>query len=447
MAREKTPYQQSIEDTRAKYPPPAYQEKRIPPTPPSVATPVVSPRTTNDAAAAYLRPPAAPQPGPIMMAVQDVADAARRGAQTSPEAAAGMAVREAVVAPVSRVGEVVHNAVKGVHNRARGVYEGAVDIASRGIEAGRALVTGTPGPITTAAASAPVSASAPAPAAPGAVPQTGVIRGSIPSAMPQPTPANGQAANGTTAEGQPAAADGAPAATVSPHLGPRNVSISILPEEATPSLRRDPVDPNASILASLNDGTWSGMLAARTMAKRLDADRTAAVAAQNAATARFGAETGRMGTISEAAARSLNARSGAARDAAQIALVNEQVKAQQVEIRKREQLETLNKELNDPNTTGERRKQIERELVILHGRQPVEQKSQVQTVSVYDPVTGQKTGEKVVERGQDGTWRDVTPGAQKPQQQGAGRTYVEGKTYVDGNGNKAVYRNGKFEPK
>jgi hypothetical protein len=65
------------------------------------------------------------------------------------------------------------------------------------------------------------------------------------------------------------------------------------PYAPTPSLEPIAQDPNAAILAQLNNGTWSGMMNARTMAKRLDADRAAAVAAQ-------GAETNRLGTLASA---------------------------------------------------------------------------------------------------------------------------------------------------
>lgn len=93
---------------------------------------------------------------------------------------------------------------------------------------------------------------------------------------------------------------------------------------STPSLQPMPAaDPNAAIMASANDGTWSGMINANKMAKRLDATRAAQVAQTQAATGQVNAVTGQQNADS---AR-ITALTGAQTGAAQAGLIGENIKA------------------------------------------------------------------------------------------------------------------------
>lgn len=291
----------------------------------------------------------------------DIASEYNRGAAVSPAAGVGLAAREALVSPVSRVGGALADAGKAALN-----FAGRV--ASPIADAARAFVSGTP-PAPDVA-----TAAVPAPAAP-----QGIISGSMGPVSPV-VPA--------TAPVTPTA----PGATlpVAPNGPQRRVTINYVGDQqpAAP-------DPTAQILALQNNGTWSGMLNAKTLAKRLDADRAAKVAAQNADTLRM-----------EANQRASSASATNAKTAAETGLIEQNAQAAQYTQQQKQQIDAMTREMADPATPPARRKLLEQQLVAIHGRNPTQ--PQVHATPIFD-ATGQKVGERLNERQADGSWKDVTP--------------------------------------
>jgi hypothetical protein len=361
----------------------------------------VSPRTPDAATAAYSAELGArgqaPQPSvvPIIAGAidagsnirADVAGAYREGAATSVPAGVGMAAREAIVSPVSRAGGVIANMAGRAQQAAMGVI-GPI------VEAGRAFITGSP---------------APAPAAPAATaaPQTGVIRGSFGPAPGAFGPARAPGAAAAPAAAAPAVPGTPQGQTMTPaaqtNLAPRRVPLIAAPMEGTAAPAVDPnVAVNARISELMNDGTWSGMFNAKALARRTDADRAAGVAAVNATSGRMSAESGRIGAIAQMA----NANTAALREEASAGLITEQTKAAKYETDRRAKVDTLTAEMVNPATKPDRRKEIERQLVAMGGKNPAEPK--IHASPIYDAL-GQKTGEKILERQSDGSWKDVSP--------------------------------------
>lgn len=226
-----------------------------------------------------------------------VGDDISRAFKRAPNIASGLgaATREAVVGPVSygigAIGDMVKAPAEAATDFARGLTGSPTAPAPR--PAAPAVAT----PATVAPlAGATASAAAPAPVQPAGGMQWSTADngtrtltgdGPAPQMMAISTAARGdqlRRAYAPTADGAPVA--GAPA-----------------------------VDPNSAILASMNDGTWSGMLNAKMMARRLDATRQNDVARTAAATGQYNAETGR-----------LSAMSNVAKTGADIALTGEHLK-------------------------------------------------------------------------------------------------------------------------
>jgi hypothetical protein len=291
---------------------------------------------------------------------------------------------------------------------------GAVPAASAAYDEAKTSAVGAAQPIIAAAAD---------PVFKFAEGLTGTSAGGLapsPAPAPAPAPAGGPAPGG----GLPGAGIISGSSTAGPvgaspagpqtNLAPRNVPLITAAQAADVERRayaptvyagaqpQAAPDPNAAIIASLNDGTWSGMINARTMAKRTDADRAAAVAATGAQSGVLNAASGRISALANAA----NAQTNAMKEQAQAGLIGEQVKSSQAEQSRRADADKLAKEMADPKTTPERRKEIERILVAVHGRNPTQ--PQVHASPVFDAM-GQKVGENMYERQPDGSWKNVTP--------------------------------------
>jgi hypothetical protein len=232
-------------------------------------------------------------------------------------------------------------------------------------------------------------------------PSNATLRGTsgAPAGAPVPAP--------TVFQGGKASAEPSQGNVTTPavqtNLPARRVSISVAPDEEVPSLQ--PIAPPSAtdtILGMLNDGTWSGMINARALAKRTDADRAASVAQQGADNSTANAVSGRIAANANAA----NAVTNAGKEQAQVGLITEQAKAAQAEAVKRQQVDALTREMVDPSTKPERRKEIERLLVAVHGKNPTA--PTMHASPIFDAL-GQKVGERLYERQADGGWKDVTP--------------------------------------
>lgn len=237
------------------------------------------------------------------MSGRKVIDDAVRAFKAQPNVAAGLgaATREAIVGPVSYGMEAVSNAVAPAARTTGQFFTG--------------LTGGQP---TTAAPAAPVPR------------QTigGVIGGSsttAPAASPAPMLASAPAAQVRAAVN--------PAAYAPTQYSP-TPSLQPIPEE----------DPNAAIMKALNSGTWSGMMNARTLARRRDQDRAAAVQATQAETGRIGAESSRLGAMASVA----NASTSAARAANDARLTDVQLAGEKqkqeltaIELADRQEMENL----------------------------------------------------------------------------------------------------------
>jgi hypothetical protein len=312
----------------------------------------------------------------------------QRGMQTGgPATAFGLGMREAVVSPVSQVIGSVQDAGKAIKNAAAPV-----------MEAGRAFTTGDATPAAAAAT--------PAIAKPY-TPFEENYPGNKPIAADQPQ----QAA-------QPQAAPG-PVARAS--------IAAPLPDSPAA------VDSSADVLKMQNDGTWSGMINARTLAKRVDADRQAQIAAAGAEIGRYGASTQRIGAETQAMTGQATAE-------------REHALAQGVgfENQNKATMADLVKELKT-STDPEKQRQLRDNILVMHGRDPRENAFKIaqyeDAIDPQNPLAGTRKIPVMVNAQGQTTYLQPPNG-----QQGQQGQHEEGKTYVDAKGNKAVYRNGKFEP-
>jgi hypothetical protein len=373
--------------------------------------PGTSPRTP-DAQAAYLAPQqpvsvAAPAAVPAGGAVQvpqgvldpgaavrgDIADAYRRGAQSSTATGVGMAANEAVISPVSRVGGGLMDAGLSV---ARGAGNAAMAVGRPLVEGVRAFLTGRPPAPSVAAPAAPVAGTPeplirqPAPGFDANGQRTGVAP-TVAAAPAAVAPAARQPVTIDAATGQPIVANGGASpgyqpGTVQPifqqgsmsvyQQGNHRVIVGDNPAPvrvAQPSVAAVPhVQPPAQVTAvpgrrasgrsALGGfmGTAAGLSVARGQnnINQRDFKNQVSVAKLGMESAKTEADVGRA---------------------------KADTKRIEAENRDREQLTTLRTQLVN-ETDPKKRAAIERKITTLQGK--AAPKYQVVTVKTVDPATG-----------------------------------------------------------
>jgi hypothetical protein len=267
----------------------------------------------------------------------DVSGEWRRGmANGGPAVAAGLAAREAVVSPISRAMGAMSAAVKPAGN-AIGNF-------------GTALVSGQP-PAVPAAAPAPAVATTP----------TGDL-----TSFNDPDEQKIAVADVARQGGA------APAAGASPAIAsgvPLIRRVTMLPDEPNPGIGTPAAaDPTTSILAQLNNGTWSGMMNAHTMARRLDADRQAAVAQQQADIAGRNADTSRLG----AETQEQNAVTAASRASSENAHTAAIAEGMGYDNKGKKQLSDLEDQYAKPRTDPQKKRELGDQILTMKGKDPRE---------------------------------------------------------------------------
>jgi hypothetical protein len=304
--------------------------------------------------------------------LSDIGSEFDRGAKTSIASGVGLAAREALVSPVSRAMEATSNIVRPI-----------TSAVSQGVGS---FLTGQP--------------AAPAPAVPATPPTkvdqnpTQTLKGSIGAPAP--------------AEAQPTVAAGVPAMQPAPVV-PLRTNVTMAPEEPTPSLAPIPAaDPTQAILAAQNDGTWSGMQNAHTMARRLDANRANAVAQSHALASMAQAQSSRIG----ADAQAQNATTAAVKTGTEMA--REQAITQGVNFENQSKAEVANLRARyNAETNPDKKRALGDQLLTNQGKDPRENAFKIaqfeDAIDPQNPMAGTRKIPVMIDA--QGNTRFITPPA------------------------------------
>lgn len=267
-------------------------------------------------------------------------------AQSSPAASAGRAARATIETPLVAAGSAVPD-LRDAGNSAIGAVKGAGSAIS---DFARGFTGSTP-------------AAAPNPKIGGPVDPlsstTMTGGGSSMAAASGPMGGEGAASPGAQAAAQPAPAIAPVYAANDEPARPSNVRAYLRVPAPPTNPNPGPINTAAEALGMQNDGTWSGMFNARLYGHRADADRNAAIAAQQANTGAYNAETSRI-----------SAAAGVPHTAAQTGLIEQQATAARYTLEQNKELKNLTMKLSDPSLSDKERKDLEQQLLILHGKVP-----------------------------------------------------------------------------
>lgn len=299
-------------------------------------------------------------------------DVANVNATAGPSAAAGRTARSVVQAPLVAAGAALpdlRDAASSVGNAVKSAG-GAISDFSRGF-------TGAP-------AAAPA-----APAQPStAVQPVNPYMADGPPGAPVVSPGGATETPGSTA------ASPTPVAANDESARPANVRAYLRIPSAPANTTPGPIDSAARALAMQNDGSWSGMFNAKLYGHRVDADRAAGVAAQNANVGAYGAETGRITGLANAQ-----------RAGAETSQVEQGTITARYNLGQQQELKALTMKLQDPSLSDKDRRDLEQQLWILHGKPPRPDNRYKAVPGKFNPMTGTF---------EPGVIIDSTTGAVKP---------------------------------